>query len=162
MWVCGCARAAGRAAALSIEASSFALNTVLCSPRDSHVALVNGFEPVARLYDVRQPGTALHELKGHSLPLGGRVKKVHQPIFCAGGALVALVGDRGTGQLSLAHYSVATGAAAGFDALGTDYFYTPQDVGTTLGVVPPGGRRADERVVISRGRELHVFEPRWG
>ena len=156
------ARAAGRAAALSIEASSFALNTVLCSPRDSHVALVNGFEPVARLYDVRQPGTALHELKGHSLPLGGRVKKVHQPIFCAGGALVALVGDRGTGQLSLAHYSVATGAAAGFDALGTDYFYTPQDVGTTLGVVPPGGRRADERVVISRGRELHVFEPRWG
>ena len=69
----------------------------------------------------------------HSLPLGGRVKKVHQPIFCAGGALVALVGDRGTGQLSLAHYSVATGAAAGFDALGTDFFYTPQDVGTTLG-----------------------------
>ena len=84
---------------------------------------------------------------------------------CVGDSGVAVgfpVGDRGTGQLSLAHYSVATGAAAGFDALGTDYFYTPQDVGTTLGVVPPGGRRADERVVISRGRELHVFEPRWG
>jgi len=60
-----------------------------------------GGDPVARLWDVRQPRGALHALTGHCHPsVGARLKGIYRPAFVAGGAAVAAPGP-GWARLSL-------------------------------------------------------------
>ena len=155
-----------RAAALSIEASSFALNTVLYSPRDSHVALVNDFEPVARLYDVRyRPAPRSTSAQGPlAPPRRSRQEGARQADLLRRRRSRPGRRPRHRPALAPPNFGTPPGSRRRLRRPRHRLLLASQDVGTTLGVVAPGGaprRRAASSSPAYRPRARRG-EPRWG
>jgi WD40 repeat protein len=90
------------------DASSLALNSVRWHPTDSNLVMTAGFEPVIKIFDRRQLGSALVTLNGHHRCNGGRAKSIHHPLWpqAAKGKIVL---SGGSNSLDLSIFSSTTG-----------------------------------------------------
>jgi len=104
------ARGAGAGPAVSMAAHDSCANSLEWHPSDDNLVVTAGFDPEAKVFDVRSPSVPLHVLRGHCR--GGRVSKIYRPVFVDGGRHIVASGP-GTDALTVFSTAAGTGVSQG-------------------------------------------------
>jgi hypothetical protein len=137
------------------------VNALRWSPTDENLVLSTGADTSARLHDIRQPKSVLHELRGHTgaaLASKNRSmqKSIHQPTFCDGGAAVCIMGDCSD---LVSMYSTRTGLALSRGMVDWTQGGLGPKGGTTMVVVPPSDAQAHSTLLVAHGSKISPFLP---
>eukprot|EP00964_Phaeocystis_antarctica_P004871 scaffold2644_cov63-Phaeocystis_antarctica.AAC.8 len=137
------------------------VDTLRWSPTDENIVLSNGADTSARLHDIRQPKSVLHELRGHTGAAlasknRGMQKSIHQPAFCDGGAAVCIMGDCSD---LVSMYSTRTGLALSRGMVDWTQGGLGPKGGTTMVVVPRSDAQAHDALLVAHGPKISPFLP---